>query len=258
MKNNKTGLFILICSVFFLVNCSDRPSNVLSDKKMEDVIYDLYLAEAVKDRNYAMFNNDSARKQQLANDVFKKNKIKERDFDSSLEWYAGNLERYLKILDRVSERYNQSIEHLSKEQESAPSIHIPSRDNLIDTTYFVLQTPLFDNRFVFNLEDINLSQVRNYQIDFDVLGVSETTKPTLYFNIYTTSTVHRHQERIEGDGHFSRTYTLPNSEKPVRIYGYIEIPDSQKSFVLFRNFVVSKDKDEQIELKTERGRILNR
>ena len=109
-------LFIYLSPILFLA-CSGKPAYVVSDKKMENVLFDLYIAEAGMNEHPGVFYNDSAKKQDLLQSVFKKHKISQAAFDTSLVWYNSKLKRYLKINTQLSERYNLWIGELQTEQK---------------------------------------------------------------------------------------------------------------------------------------------
>ena len=97
------------------VACTGKPMYVLSDKKMENVLFDLHLAEIGVSENARIFYNDSAKKQDLLQSVFEKHKISQERFDTSLVWYNAHLSHYLKINTKVTERYDRWISQLQAE-----------------------------------------------------------------------------------------------------------------------------------------------
>ncbi|MDR2804119.1 MAG: DUF4296 domain-containing protein [Dysgonamonadaceae bacterium] len=110
--------FLLVC----IAACTGKPAYVLSDKKMENVLFDLYLAETEINENSAIFYNDSAKKQELLQSVFQKHKISQAKFDTSLVWYNAHIQRYMKINTQLAERYDRQIDQLEaelKRQEKA-------------------------------------------------------------------------------------------------------------------------------------------
>ena len=110
----RSRLFVYLFIAIFLA-CTGKPNYVLSDRKMENVLFDLYIAEAEIIENSRIFSNDSTKKQDLLQSVFKKHKISQAQLDTSLVWYNANLKRYLKINTQVSERYGSRIDQLQAE-----------------------------------------------------------------------------------------------------------------------------------------------
>ena len=112
----RARLFVYLFPILFLA-CSGKPAYVVSDKKMENVLFDLYIAETEMNENSRIFYNDSAKKQDLLQSVFQKHKISQAKFDTSLVWYNTKLKRYLKINTQVSERYGLWIDELRTEHK---------------------------------------------------------------------------------------------------------------------------------------------
>ncbi|GHV20784.1 hypothetical protein FACS189428_0250 [Clostridia bacterium] len=125
MKNNPTIGFILFFLLF--TACTNRPWNVLSEKKMENLLFDLYIAETEIKENSPVFQSDSLRKQQLLHSVFEKHHVSEKRFDTSLVWYNAHLDRYLKINEKLTERYTLLITKLQAEVQKT---NLPKRRSL--------------------------------------------------------------------------------------------------------------------------------
>lgn len=96
--------FIIAATVF---SCQNRPKEVLSRKKMENLMYDMYIAEAIIDNDYHEFSQPE-KKEALINQVLRKHKINEARWDTSLSWYSDNIELYLQINDSVQARLNRN------------------------------------------------------------------------------------------------------------------------------------------------------
>ena len=77
-------------------SCHNRPSEVLPRKKMENVMYDMYIAEAIIDHDYQNFTLPE-KKEALIKHVLEKHKISEARWDTSLSWYSDNIDQYLQI-----------------------------------------------------------------------------------------------------------------------------------------------------------------
>lgn len=70
---------------------------------MERLMYDIYIAEAMIDNDYASFNTPE-KKEALISEVFKKHKVTQAQWDTSLSWYSDKVEIYLKMNDSVRAR----------------------------------------------------------------------------------------------------------------------------------------------------------
>ena len=96
-----------------LVSCDRTPSGVMSVNKMADLIADLQLADAYIDSHISEFNSDSS-KQVIKQSVFKKHGITQQDYDSSLVWYAHNMEDYIKAHDKAIGKLKEQYDKLDR------------------------------------------------------------------------------------------------------------------------------------------------
>lgn len=144
------GLWFVV--FLFLSSCvSDRPSDVLSSGAMEDVLYDIHMAQALAQQEPSDSFAYVARFDEEA--VFHKHGIDAQTFDRSLLWYERHTDDLVKIYDRLSKRFgdagtasvavgglkgdtlniwkgaqsfilcSQSSTHLSYEQKADTSLH---------------------------------------------------------------------------------------------------------------------------------------
>ncbi|MDR1372609.1 MAG: DUF4296 domain-containing protein [Dysgonamonadaceae bacterium] len=116
MKNSVIIVAMLLPLIF--TACRNSPYKILSDRKMEALLFDLYIAEAGMNNNITVFAQDSARKSQLLESVLKLHDVTRAQLDSSLLWYAGNLDRYIKVNENVERRYVSLIENLDRQQQT--------------------------------------------------------------------------------------------------------------------------------------------
>ena len=86
---------------------------VMSKDKMADLIVDLQIAEAYIDSHSQDFVDDSSKKV-LKQSIFKKHGITQQDYDSSLVWYAHNMEDYIKAYDKALGKLQARQEKLSR------------------------------------------------------------------------------------------------------------------------------------------------
>lgn len=94
-------------------SCDKTPRGVLSVNSMADLIVDLQLAEAYIDSHNNEYNTDSSRLV-LKQSIFKKHGITQEDYDSSMVWYAHNMEDYTKACDKAVGKLQQRFDKLNK------------------------------------------------------------------------------------------------------------------------------------------------
>ena len=112
MRNILLHISLLILAVSML-SCDKTPHGVLSVNDMADLIVDLELANSYIENNYNDFTSDSS-KQVLRQSVFMKHGITQKDYDSSLVWYAHNMEDYVKAYDKAVGKLKNKYEKLQK------------------------------------------------------------------------------------------------------------------------------------------------
>jgi hypothetical protein len=226
-------LFLL--SAFFSA-CDNRPFHVLSDKKMEDVLYDMYIAQAEMDNNHGVFS-DSARRHDLLNAVFRKHKITQADFDSSLIWYSDNLEQYIKVNEKITQRYSKMTEDLKTQQIENPEMLIVEESGIRypvkNQTFFLQKTDLLQNVYTFQA-DTTLHEYNGvYDLRFTVLGLPSEIKPVITFCVQCQDTTIVRRDSIRGNGFFTMSVPVFFSKPVNRLYGSIYFPEIDPDMKLF-------------------------
>ena len=108
---------ILLLCVLMLVGCSKTPDYVISENAMVELLSDLYKAEAMMEDDNSKYNSDSS-KLVLRQSVFLKHNVDQEKFDTSLIWYAHNLDVYGKVNEDVIEKLEKEKNKLSKAEIS--------------------------------------------------------------------------------------------------------------------------------------------
>ena len=208
---------------------------------MENVLYDLYIAEVGMENNYHFFSNDSARKQELLNSVFEKHHITEQTFDTSLVWYNKNLDKYLRINAKVERRLTVLADTLQAQVNfEEEEIRKAGIRNLFpdSVTFFFLQSPgLFQNRYAFKTDSLNHKDFRNFSLNFDVLGINATDSIFPIVNLYVecTDTIIIHCDTIRANTRYAKSFLVPNKQKLNKIHGSFQIPDEEKALIFFND-----------------------
>ena len=107
----------LMVLVLLLSSCDRTPRGVMSVNDMADLIADMQLAEAYMDRHGGEYESDSS-KMVLKQSIFKKHGITQQDYDSSLVWYAHNMEDYAKAYDKAVGKLKERYDKLDKSGKS--------------------------------------------------------------------------------------------------------------------------------------------
>ena len=109
MKNRFRFHLCLICMfVFAVAGCKvKRPSDVISESKMENLLYDYHVAKSMGDN---LPYSENYKKALYIDAVFKKYGTTQAAFDSSMVWYTRNTEILSKIYDKVKKRLKDEQE----------------------------------------------------------------------------------------------------------------------------------------------------
>jgi len=97
------GSILFLLFLFLFVACEDRPKDVLSRGKMEDVLYDYHIMQGLIDQLPAGEKEEKA--QDYINAVYEKHGITEAQFDSSIVYYNRHTKDLHKIYSNLKERY---------------------------------------------------------------------------------------------------------------------------------------------------------
>ena len=90
----------ILLVAFMLVGCKTRPDNVLDQDSMAEVIADLHVGEAIVDNDHMKFRSDSMKKV-LKQSILDAHGVTPEQFDTSLVWYAHNIDKYIKMYDQT-------------------------------------------------------------------------------------------------------------------------------------------------------------
>jgi len=97
------ALLILGCNY---VEKPIKPDNLISQDKMVDILYDVYILTSAKGTTKLILEDNGIYPEDY---VFEKHKIDSLQFALSNEYYGFRVEEYESIIFRVEERYNNDI-----------------------------------------------------------------------------------------------------------------------------------------------------
>ncbi|QRX63024.1 DUF4296 domain-containing protein [Dysgonomonadaceae bacterium zrk40] len=108
MKYNIASyLPFLLAWLLVVSSCQNRPKEVLNRKEMEQLLYDVYLAEATIENEYQLFNS-AEKKEAYINRLFASHGVTPAEWDSSLSWYSDRIDLYLQMNDSVKARLERA------------------------------------------------------------------------------------------------------------------------------------------------------
>jgi len=105
MKKVMTVFILALTLATCNSNAIEKPENLISEDQMVDILYDLYVLNAIKSSN-----NDYLRERKTTPSkyIYSKYKIDSLQFAKSDNYYASDLDDYLKLYQRVTKRLEQN------------------------------------------------------------------------------------------------------------------------------------------------------
>ena len=234
MRPRFVSYYLLLIFVSILItSCQNRPKEVLNRKKMEQIMYDIYVAEATIESDYQNFDS-SEKKETYINQVFESNGVKQSEWDTSLSWYSDRIDLYLRMNDSVKAR-------LKREQSAIDSVIAQVNSQTIDidkafysSSYipknFSFKSPGVDrNRIRFRLDSTEILEKFSdsiFSFNYSVLGVNPSSVyrlSSLITLVYSDTTIYYPQEVAENITISSpiAKYILDDTLK--QIFGYIQL-----------------------------------
>lgn len=220
-KHTSIYIFYLLLFTFFVSSCQFKPQNVLSEKKMEKVMYDIYVAEAIIGNDYGTFDS-SEKKEALINQIYEKHGITKIQWDSSLAYYSDHIGRYLEMNDSVKARlqrkkkrfedlrHAQFLAENNQDDIDGPDLwNIIKRDSANSSIHTVisLYTPDFQHGFTLQRDSSWITKMITdtlFSFEFNVTGICKLQKEfpvaTLMLD-YKDTTLYQSQ-KIDENRHY--------------------------------------------------------
>ena len=134
MRMRSLLILPIIFAAFILTSC--RPEGILSQRKMQAVVYDLHRADGILQEAGMNFGHDDALAKYYGQ-VLAKHGVTQAQFDSSLVWYTRNPKRFEHIYPKVIARLQAESDALQaeiKRQKGRPVITDEDARLYLDTT----------------------------------------------------------------------------------------------------------------------------
>ena len=141
---------ILPLTLLIVASCSKVPGGILPEKKMRDVMIDVQIAEQIMSTDYLSYP-DSVHKAALLASVFRKHRITQAVYDSSLVWYGKNLNIMLQVLDLAINDIDTRIAKLGNLRTPAEELRTDSVNIWKQRQLFTFDPQSSFNANVFNI-----------------------------------------------------------------------------------------------------------
>ncbi len=228
----------LICIGLLSAACS-RPKEVLNKKEMEELMYDIYIAEALIESDYQNFDTPQ-KKEALISEVFRKHKTTQAQWDTSLSWYSDKIDIYLKVNDSVKSQLKRRQTALNKaiatQNNSLQAITEQLHDKSYIPSIYGFDTYYPYNGFKFSLDSAAIARKiteASFHFQFRVTGIPANKKPALKSFLaleYSDTTIYRTANITD-----NLSYTLQGTKYLAgdtlkSITGYVKLQDTTGYF----------------------------
>ncbi|MCC8143591.1 MAG: DUF4296 domain-containing protein [Tannerellaceae bacterium] len=231
MRNNSRIYYIIlsVLTLLLAVACGKTPRGVLSEKKMQSVYLDMQLAEAMinaDSKEYA----DVEKKEALYESVFRKHKITQAVYDSSLVWYGANLDVFVRVYDRVL----KDISQMQKDLSDMPADPGPASGRDSVNIWNRRPSLVFEPNSPFNAVVFDIKPEASYLpgsifvLDLDVWGVNPGMAhyPEIKIHAEHADTTIMVNDRITQDGPHQTVLRSHATKRIRRIYGIIRMDNT--------------------------------
>lgn len=228
-------LFLFFSFLFSLSSCKPSlPSGVLSESKMEQILYDYHMAQALAEvTRFDSHQSLDVHRYELQESVLRKHGITQAEFDSSMVYYCSDMERLNTIYNHVSQRLDREVEALDITLGSSDTYAGLSADGDTANVWSGRQVFSVRNRIGENLQSWRISCDSTWMEGDDLLW---RFNPTCFMregfqNLYVTLVVEYTNDSIRANTLqcTNRTITeirIDNSEgwKPKVVNGFFYLP----------------------------------
>jgi hypothetical protein len=227
----KYGAILFLAAVF--AACSRTPKGIIPEKKMQKVLVDMQLAEAMINADPATYR-EQADKRALYQAVFDKHRLTAAAYDSSMVWYGKHLEQYLRIYDLALADIKHQISDIGDIKPDAASVsNVDSLDIWIFRKYYEFAPRSLSNRVIFDFHpEEAYSSGSVFVFGFQVWGITPSMSAPLEVRLsaFQGDTTLFAGNTLAKDGyHEIILKTLP-TKKIQRVHGYIRLNTPDTTF----------------------------
>lgn len=219
--------------LFCLAACSKVPDGILSEKKMQQVVKDMMIAQSMTSADYKSYP-DNQSKQALYEGVFRKHGITQAEYDSSLVWYGRNLDIYMKVYERVLADVDKDIKALGDVQADAGPVSNSDSVNIWPRRpYVTLQPEALFNGVIFDSQpETSYSSGSIFALGMRVWGLRNGMHawPEVRLSADQGDTIVTVNEQITRDGYREIWLKTVPTKRVKRVYGYIRLNDTTSDY----------------------------
>ena len=223
-----------------LTACSPVPDGILSQKEMQAVVADMQIAEAMISSDRETYEDD-AQKLALYESVFRKHHITRAEYDSSLVWYARNLDIYMRVYNLVTNDMETRIDALGDVQRV--DMGGGRRDSVDVWPRRAYLT--FSPRVPFNGTTFHIEPKESYPpgstfvLGMHVWGIGKGMKqhPEVRICVDQGDTTLVINDHLAKDGYHETTLRSIATKRVRRVYGYIRLEQGDSYYKIYADSI---------------------
>ena len=228
-RNVFNGLGFLFLIILFVTACSRVPKGIIPERKMQQIVTDMHLVEAIINSDPSAYSTNEEKKA-LYQSVFDKHRVTEAKYDSSLIWYGKNLDVYMQVYNMALAEVNQKIEQIGPIEPDR--VYIPNQDSVDIWSigrYHEFTPTSLSNTVIFNFrEREEYSSGSIFVLGLHIWGLAA--------GLLSSIEVHLHAEQrdttivlkntILNDGYSETILRSIPTQRVSQVYGYIRFNGS--------------------------------
>jgi hypothetical protein len=221
---SRLGISFLI--FLFIAACSRVPKGIIPERKMQQVLTDMHIADAIINSDPSTFRDDEAKKA-LFQSVFDKHRVTEAKYDSSLIWYGKNLDVYMQVYTMALADVKRRIEIIGPiESEKTYSPNKDSVDIWTIDRYVEFSPASLSNLVVFNFQEREeYSSGSVFVLGMNVWGLASGRIPPIEVHLRAeqSDTTLIVQNSIRTDGYHELILRSVPTKRVKQVHGYIRL-----------------------------------
>ncbi|MDD6211261.1 MAG: DUF4296 domain-containing protein [Bacteroidales bacterium] len=216
---------LLTLTLALLTTTGCKKDSVLSERKTEELLYDMHLADAIMEREFQKGSlSDSIRNSMYAS-VFEKHGVTKAQFDTTISWYGRNLDKYIGIYKRLSARFAEESNTYQKlaEQQTGETIQNDTTTILDGEKRVIFSNfdfPLI-RKFKMPLSPDTTAD-KQYQLKFSTFGINPKMKyfPRVQLSLHYADTTDTKSLTLQNDSTYTLDIPVLKQHTPTGISGF--------------------------------------
>lgn len=234
MNKGRWHILLLLSITILVIGCSRTPSEVLSKKRMVELMLDVYKGDALIESSPQLYNTDSLKKM-VKQSVFEAHGVSQETFDTSLVWYGQHTEEYVDMLKELEKRLNKEEQIIVAEARREGEATIASGDSVdmwdFGTIRF-LSRNFSDSTMIFEFQpDADFKKGDAYQWQFRLLSDDVTLRAFMGAN-YEDGTSTFLESDLSARGWNKLRFQTDSTRTLSHIYGMITLKPNDTGIAL--------------------------